>query len=580
MTCDSTICWKSPCAASLFAGDAEVSAGISTAPAPADTCVRSASLTDEAPTLPLHGLPEPRAAGSAPPLSLAAGAVLCSRYLLEEEIGRGGISFVFRARDLQQPSADGAATAVAIKVLRPELRGNRWALACLQREFRQMQRLSHPAIARVFDLGCDGDVWFISMELVVGQTVRSWNGTPGGDPAIAMRIIEGCCAAIEHAHSLGILHGDLKPTNVIVTRHGTAILIDFGSMPEPGSRIPAGELHALAATPLYASPQVLMGREGEGRDDVFSLACLSYSILSGGGHPFGGRPSYEDGRVKSAPTYARRIAAGLFKVIERGLAGDRERRQESVREFRLEMTAASRSVQADATTVCSAERPQAGERIAALLEGADKIEVGRRTSWRTPLWAPLTAVGMALVAIALVFRYGTHGALRDADALPMPPASHVAPEVPETGAQPPPVAATSPRLRNINNKGIVSFASATIHATAAQPLIAIAVRRLGRTGSRGAFKWRVAKRSADAEFDHVGAQAGLVRFNEGQAVRILYIPLANVPGTPLRGRRDFTVTLERVAGGSALGSPASVTVAFDPPASDSQLALNYPRASK
>ncbi len=567
---------------------------VGTAPSPEDTCVRGTSFTDETPTLSLNGAPEQLTAGSAPPLSLAAGAVLCGRYVLEEEIGRGGTSLVFRARDLQQTlSADGAVNPIAIKVLRPELRGNRWAMACLQREFRQMQRLSHPAIARVLELGCDGDVWFISMELVVGQTVRTWNGTPC-DPAIAMRIIEGCCAAIEHAHALGILHGDLKPTNVIVTRHGTALLIDFGSMPEPGSRIPAGELRALAATPLYASPQILMGREGEARDDVFSLACLSYAILSGGGHPFGGHPSFEDGRVKSAPTYARSIAAELFKVIERGLSGERERRQGSVREFRLEMLAAGRRAQADTTTVAgseliprgapsAADRRLAGDLVAALPGWADRIKVDTRASWRTPIRAPLIALGVAVIAIALVFRHGTPGVARNANALPMQAPSPVAkpvPEViPEAGTQPPPVAATSPPVHDMHGNGVVSFASETIHATAAQSLVAIAVRRLGRTAGRGAFRWRVAQGSADVDFNHVGAQTGLVRFNEGQSVRTLFIPLNNAPTTPARGRREFTVTLERVAGGPSLGSPASVTVAIDPPAGNDHPDLNYLRAS-
>jgi serine/threonine protein kinase len=510
-------------------------------------CAHGASFADEAPTLPVHGVPAMLTAVSAPPVGLVSGAVLCSRYVLEDVIGRGGISHVFRARDLHQvSSADGAAMPIAIKALRPELRGNRWALACLQREFRQMQRLSHPHIARVFDLGCDGDVWFISMELIVGQTVKMWYGTQS-DPAMAVRIIEDCCAALEHAHSLGILHGDLKPTNVIVAEHGKAVLIDFGSMPEPGSRVPVGEFRTVAATPLYASPQMLMGLEAEGRDDVFSLACLSYAMLTGGRHPFGGRPSYEDGRIKSVPTYARSIAAELFKVIERGLSGDRERRQASVREFRLEMTAAGRRAQADAATPSSTQsiRRGAGDPVAPL-DRANRIKTGTGTSWRTRLWAPLVAAGVVVVAIAVFFRHGTHGAERHATVPPMQSATPVSEVVREAGVQPLPAAATGPRLQD---NGVVSFESSTVYATAAQSLIAIAVKRLGRTANRGAIKWRAARRSQDREIDYVGARTGLVRFNEGQGVRTLFIPLVKGPVTPSHGRRAFTVTLERVAGG-------------------------------
>ena len=277
-----------------------------------------AALVDDTPTAQLFPGPQQLAAASEMRVELAPGSVLRSRYELEEVIGRGGTSIIFRAKDLHRALPQ-AANFVAVKLLRTEQRADPLAITRLKREFRQMQCLSHPGIVRVFDLDCDGDVWFISMELVAGRTVKTWIEKPGSH-ADALRIIAACCEALEHAHSLGILHGDLKPTNVMVADDGTAKLIDFGSAPSPGSRVAAGSDPTLAATPLYASPQILAGKSAERRDDVFSLACLSYSILSAGRHPFGGRPSLEDGRAKSAPTYVRAIPAGLFEVIERGLS--------------------------------------------------------------------------------------------------------------------------------------------------------------------------------------------------------------------------------------------------------------------
>ena len=114
-----------------------------------------------------------------------------------------------------------------------------------------MQGLSHPGIVRVFDLDSDGEIWFISMELVAGQTVKTWMETPASY-ADALRIICACGEALEHAHSLGILHGDLKPTNVMVTDNGTAKIIDFGSAPSPGSLLAARPDPTFVATPLYA----------------------------------------------------------------------------------------------------------------------------------------------------------------------------------------------------------------------------------------------------------------------------------------------------------------------------------------
>src|ERR1019366_3408360 len=139
---------------------------------------------------------------------LAPGSVLRSRYELEEVIGRGGTSIIFRAKDLHRALPQ-AANFVAVKLLRTEQRADPLAITRLKREFRQMQCLSHPGIVRVFDLDCDGDVWFISMELVAGRTVKTWIEKPGSH-ADALGIIAACCEALEHAHSLGILHGDLK----------------------------------------------------------------------------------------------------------------------------------------------------------------------------------------------------------------------------------------------------------------------------------------------------------------------------------------------------------------------------------
>ncbi len=527
------------------------------------------------------------AAVSADPGSLDSGTELGSRYVLEEVIGSGGTSRVFRARDLHRPlTADGAADPIAIKVIRPELRRDRRALDCLQREFRQMQRLSHPNIVRVFDLCCDGDIWFMSMQLIEGPTAKIWSAT-SYEPTTALRIINGCCMALEYAHSLGILHGDIKPTNVIIAEHGRANLIDFGSLPEPGGQFPAAGLRDRTATPAFSSPQILMGSEAEERDDVFGIACLSYALLSGGGHPFGGRPAFEDGRIKSAPTKAHSIAAEMFKVIERGLSGERERRHASVREFRTELAAAgsdsrtapiivthTESIQPDAPIAPEGQR--AGNPVTALVPWAAPLNVGRGSDWRTRYRVPLVALGIAVGAIALYFRLGTTGTAGNATAVAAPfpaPTSEITPTV----ALPLPVAAArSPSARN----GVVSFATTNIQAAATQPVIAIAVRRSGRTASRGEFRWRVITHRAAIEPDYVGARTGLARFNEGQTVRTLFIPLIDKPNSPSRGPRIFSVTLEPVVGGSALGSPASVTVAIDPPAIAGDLSVNDLRASR
>jgi serine/threonine protein kinase len=481
-------------------------------------------------------------------VELAPGTVLRSRYVLEDVIGRGGTSIVYRAKDLHRALSEDMATKfVAIKMLRPEQCANPLALRRLKREFQQMQGLTHPGIVRVFDLDRDSDIWFMSMELVAGQTVKTWMETPYGH-ADALRIINACCEALKHAHSLGILHGDLKPTNVLVSDDGTAKLMDFGSAPSPGSPVAAGSEPTLAATPLYASPQILAGQSPELRDDVYSLACLSYNIFSGGRHPFAGRASLKDDRAPSTSTYVPAVPAGLLAVIERGLSAERERRPPSVREFLDDLNAADGARTRIEST--------------ALVPIAHRIDAGRASYQRVRPPVRLIALVSAIVGTTVSYPFGTH---REVIRVPesTPVALIASPEpLTTTAAQSEVVPEPRPLL---HDTGVISFDASTIRASAAQSLVAISVKRLPATSRRGAFFWRVERGTARPGVDYQQMEPQVDRFIEGQAVRTLFVPLINTSATSeQRGPRTFTVALERVRGGPALGRFASVTVAIDP----------------
>jgi serine/threonine protein kinase len=524
---------------------------------------------------------------------LLPGCVLRSRYVLEDIIGSGGSSTIFRAKDRHRASShDMAASFVAIKLLRTELRTDPLAIKRLKREFQQMQFLSHPGIVRVFDLDCDGDVWFICMELVAGLTAKTWIETPGNH-SNALDIIGGCCEAIEHAHSLGIVHGDVNATNVLVTADGRAKLIDFGSVPSYGSPASAESNPALAVTPLYASPQILAGKSAELRDDVYSLACLSYNILSGGRHPFGGRPSLEDGRAKSAPTYAREIPAELFAIIERGLSSERERRPASVSQFLRDLTEADRRRRADATSPATPARgnvravrdpgsvthtAHSASQSAVPTTVADIFGGGRGSYRRAQPLAMLITLVVAIVGIAALFRLGTH---RDVILTPKlrPEASATSPELAVTARTQSELVRKS--RSSLHDSGIISFEASTVHASAGQSLVAISVKRLQGTRSRGAFVWRLEQGTAHPGVDYERIKPHIVHFNEGQTTRTLFIPLINTPATlDPRGPRTFNVALEQVAGGPALGRIARITVAIDQRSTSSPLELYQARAKE
>lgn len=272
-------------------------------------------------------------AQSEPVREITTGSVLRGRYVLGDILGRGGNCIVYQANDLHRLSADDAAgSQIAVKVLLPELRSNPHALKRMKREFRQMQCLTHPGIARVFDLDFEGDDWFMTMELVRGQTANNWM-CDNDSSREALRVISACCDAMAHAHDLKILHGDLKPSNILIARDGSVKIIDFGSAPSPGARITQGGDLSLAATPSFASPQVLSGGIAEPRDDIFSLACLGYSILSRGAHPFARKSSLDACKENLRPEYVVSIPPRLFEVLVRGLSWDREQRPMTVREL-------------------------------------------------------------------------------------------------------------------------------------------------------------------------------------------------------------------------------------------------------
>jgi predicted Ser/Thr protein kinase len=514
---------------------------------------------------------------------IGIGTVLRTRYVLEEVVGRGGSSLVFRASDLHRRLPfETSSHFVAVKLLQDEFRDDPQALLRLRREFRQTQRLSHPRVVRVFDLDCDGDIWFMTMELLAGQTAKTWMQA-ARDPQDALKIICACCEALEHAHSMGIVHGDLKPTNVVVGEDGRVTLIDFGSAANPDGAVGLPPGSAAANTALYASPQALSGGSPEISDDIFSLACLSYGLLSGGRHPFGRRPSLEDGRAKLAPTYMNAIPRELFEIIERGLAVDPHQRPASADEFRRELTRAADSIAAASALAAPREQahPVVPQSEPELLHAG---VVARSVTRRAMSMANVIMLTVLTLSAVMLFRIGTHRpAMQVAVTADAPDSGHLtgssgAPVAAaptgnaaddrsgsgtQNGAQT--VAATEPAPPTADN-GVISFEAASVHASPNQPMVAVSVRRLRSTRSVGAFIWRVEGGSAQPGTDFGPTRPELVRFNRGESVRTLFIHLVAARALPRPAHpRTFSVVLEPVAGGPELGRIRRATITIDPP---------------
>ncbi len=235
-----------------------------------------------------------RVAGESGGEYATVGMLLKGRFLLERELGRGGMGVVYLARDERKVEARDRDPYVAVKVLNDEFRRHPDSLIALQREARRSQQLAHDNIVRVYDFDKDGTIVFMTMEYIDGNSLKTlireeaFDGMP---LAKARPLIEGMAWALKRAHTAGVVHSDFKPGNVMVTRDGVPKVFDFG-IARAGKFVEtageetvfdAGTLGAL--TPAYASLEMLRGGEPQPTDDIYALGCVAYELLTGK-HPF------------------------------------------------------------------------------------------------------------------------------------------------------------------------------------------------------------------------------------------------------------------------------------------------------
>ena len=211
-------------------------------------------------------------------------AALAGRYAIDREIGRGGMAFVFRARDITN------ARDVALKLLRPEMTAAVGAARFL-REIAIEQRLSHPSILPLYDWGWAGGSLYYTMPYVHGETLRDRIAQVQQlSLAEAIAIARDVAGALDYAHREHVVHRDIKPANILLAE-GPALVADFGiarAMTVAGGDQLTGSGVGLG-TPEYMSPeQSSEARLVDGRTDIYALGCVFYEML-GGEPPFTGR---------------------------------------------------------------------------------------------------------------------------------------------------------------------------------------------------------------------------------------------------------------------------------------------------
>lgn len=259
------------------------------------------------------------------------GMLLKNRYRIESLIASGGMSDVYKAVDLRLAEAGTRDHLVALKILRSSLTQDANALSLLARETAKSKRLSHPNIIRVYDLDHDGDTWFMVMELLEGEPLSRviQRAKPNGLKWWGARaVLEQVISALDFSHRRGIVHADLKPSNIFFTQDGEVKLLDFGVAQalKPHQQVdflnPRGEdeTSVYGYTPAYASPAVIEGKDPTIEDDLFALACIGYELLSSR-HPFERKKLDAAALAKYPLKKPKQMPLLLWRTVKRTLLG-------------------------------------------------------------------------------------------------------------------------------------------------------------------------------------------------------------------------------------------------------------------
>jgi len=363
-----------------------------------------------------------------PPTGPALPTVLAERYQLDRSLGNGGMGEVFEATDLTLHRN------VAVKLLSPSLVQDEPARARFLREARALAQVNSPHVVAVYDAGEDAERPYLVMELVEGTTLEHELERAGRlEPPRAVAIAKDIASGLASAHEQGIVHRDVKPSNVFLTPSDAAKIGDFGiaRLERPDATLTlTGQTFG---SPPYVAPEQATGGKVDARADLYSLGCVLFQMLVGR-RPFSGddavslvyqhvhtTPPRVDSLHPEVPVALGDLVAGL-------MAKDPDDRPDSAEEVRR----ALESVPTEAVVTATATVPVTATAVLPRRAQADR----RRKPW----W-PLVA-GIAGVVVLLALTAAAILARGDPTAAPSSPArrSSTSPSSPPTSASPSPSA--------------------------------------------------------------------------------------------------------------------------------------------
>ncbi len=265
-------------------------------------------------------------------------------YRLLERVGEGGTADVYRAEHPERG-------ACAFKVLRSRLASDPTAVKRFLREAGYGSRVQHPGVVRTYDYGEADGLYYLALEWAEGQSLADLLHRNGPlAPAMVARFVGQLAAALDAAHRAGIIHRDLKPENIMYDPETESVkLLDFGIARDadlpPEERLTRTGF--FVGTLQYVAPEALSGELVDGRADTYSLATITYYLLTGQ-HPYSGRTPRElfqqlltqPPKPLSQAAPGHKLPAALEAAVMRGLARSPAERQPTVLAFAAEVQAA------------------------------------------------------------------------------------------------------------------------------------------------------------------------------------------------------------------------------------------------
>jgi serine/threonine protein kinase len=491
---------------------------------------------------------QPAAPPDSPHMPLGEGDVLGGRYVIESQLASGGMGTVYKALDRSRSEHTKADAYVAIKVLHEKTRTRSDVLAKLRREFYCAQALSHRSVVKVYELDLH-QLPFFTMELIEGENLPSLMQRfhPLHLPrAYVWAVIREVGEGLAHAHDRRVIHGDIKPQNIMVANSGEVRILDFG--------ISSGASTAL--TPAYASCELLEGHEPDPRDDLFALACLSYELLAGE-HPFQHRRATDARAQKISPSRPPGLTGRQWKAFTQGLAWERADRPPSVRDWLADL---------DLGRAPLGPIPQPENSKTSLLAR------GGVTSALIALLAALIVGGLIW---ALLSRPKPEAVVADAAAsdaelapavIPDSAPADVADEAPPPADTPAPKADRKVRnataARAVDKTERIGMVASAYSFGPSQKFAEIRVHRSNASQGITSFEWWTEPASALANTDFAPQAPTTVFFPSGVRTVSLFVKL--LPNASRKRTALFYVVLGNTSSGSPLSGVSKASIALHP----------------